>query len=380
MAVYAPPEYVKQASHEQRCGSEALPPHCYADQRRRLYPCHTAAATWLSSAFFLDSLAEGNEKRASISRKEQETIARRLAEATRYFGIAQDLVKLANTVEAASVDDEARLPDEAFAYVQTINGKKERHLPLRNANEIQKAAEWFGKYRRHFSYEDRQHIAQRILERADSFRVGDLPQQELLEKTAGFGYCPADEVARLIERHALAGKRADASLAAELRKLAELVRQNPPEARDCELRVKIATLLDQFDRKTGLDRLYDESFGLPEDTLFQITAKVASDFASRHVSLTNGSVYDKQTLGQIPENALRQWMGDEFVDEVSGALGGVDIEKLAALAASLPRDDADLFDQMVASVGLQKTGEDIRREAPHTLRQHFAEIALCGIT
>ena len=58
-SLYAPPEFVKTASHEQLYGPEGggLPNHVFADPVHRLYPCHTKAATWMSCLFFMDKMA-----------------------------------------------------------------------------------------------------------------------------------------------------------------------------------------------------------------------------------------------------------------------------------------------------------------------------------
>ncbi len=282
LTIYAPPPYVKQASHDQRCGSAELPPHCYADQRRKLYPCHSAAATWLSSAFFM-------EKHAELSRADQEIIVRRLIDAARYFGIAADVGRLAVKAAEIASDDEAKLPDSEFAYIWEAGGKKERRLPLRNPHEVKAAADWLGKYRDRFTWEDRQRIASKILARAESWSV-TLDNQEVLEKTAGFGCCPVEAVANMLEKRAMLCRKSQPDIATEVKRLATIVRNHPPGVLNNAIWHKVADIVDRFDRMTGLTKHYGQGLDMPEDTLFQITEKVARDVTEQNIMLTNGAV------------------------------------------------------------------------------------------
>jgi len=131
----------------------------------------------------------------------------------------------------------------------------------------------------------------------------------------------------------------------------------PFEARDQGYRTKMAALMDQFDRETGLNQLYDEG-GLdrPEDVLFQVTEKVASDFLGRHVRTTTGTIYEKVALAMLDTETLRNWMGDEFADDCGGVM--LDVQKLADIIPTLPRPDAEMFERMASAAGVPVFGKE----------------------
>ncbi len=102
---YGCPDFVKQASSTQVCGEPDMPIHQFAEPTRRLYPCHTAAATWLSTAFF-------SEKRAEFSPGMAEQIQSRLRNAAQYFKIGSSIDDLELKVAERIVD----LPPEVHRW------------------------------------------------------------------------------------------------------------------------------------------------------------------------------------------------------------------------------------------------------------------------
>lgn len=126
----------------------------------------------------------------------------------------------------------------------------------------------------------------------------------------------------------------------------------------------MAALMDQFDRDCRLNTLYDEG-GLerPEDALFSITEKVASEFLNTHTQTTTGAIYEKTALEKLSLDDITRWMGDEFAQEV--ATGGVfvDMDKLAELLPTMPRDDAEMFERMTAEAGINPMAYEKAAEA-----------------
>jgi len=350
--LYQPPDFVKMASHERLYGNpEQLPAHVYADQTHRRFPCHTAPATWMSALFFFD-------KQASLYPAVATTIGNRIMHAARYFNIEQIVTDLKTKIAADSTDDLARLPDEDFALVWTSEpNHKERHYPLRNADEVKVAAAWFEKFRDEFTYPDRQRIAEKILEKGAAHHVL-LDNVEMLHKTAGVGYCSGQHIIELLQQRGNLVAKSHPTHAAEIRKLAALARQHKPEVRDHGFRVKIATTIDMFDRDTGLVRMYDEG-GLerPEEVLFQVTEKAAADFLDAHVQMTSGTIYEKAAFEALDREVLTRWMGTGLADEVCDGTQ-INPEKLAAIAATLPRPDAELFDRMAGEAGMPVFARD----------------------
>lgn len=342
--LYPPPDFVKQASHEQLCGDpESLPPHVYANVAQRLFPCHTKAATWMSALFLGD-------KRRQLAPSLVDQVQSRIVKSASYWKIKGEVEALWEKMAQDEAQGHARLPDDDFALVWDTGSHKERKYPLRNAAEVKMASAWFGNYHREFNFADKHTIAAKILTKAAAYGAG-VDNQELLDRCAGFGYCAAETAAQTWEKRAALISTSHPDYSAEALQVATTIRAATFEARDQGKRIKMATLMDQFDRQTGLDKLYDDG-GLerPEEALFLITEKVASEFLRDHVQTTTGAVYEKMALESLGIDTVRQWMGDDLADECGGVM--MDTEKLAEIVPTLPRPEAEMFEKMTQAAGI----------------------------
>ena len=343
LSLYPAPDFVKSADHERLHGNpEKMARHLYADPRKRLYPCHTAPATWMSALWF-------SEKKAEFDAKTAAAIEERILAAAKYFGIAGAVAEVAEKVAAANVESLNNLPDTDFAIVwRADSGEVERHWPLRNATEVKFAAAHFYKYRDEFVFTDRYKIANKILDKAEAYSADISAAGGCLEAAAGRGLCAVKVAAELIRGRAQLVKRSHAELSVEMAKLADLVESSPVESAREEFRLKLAGIVDQFDRDTKLQRLYDDG-GLerPEDVLFAITEKVARDFMAGHVETTTGNVYDLADLEKLAVDDIRDALGDEFADAVSVAGVYTDRAKLAAIVPTLDRGMAAMLDRLM---------------------------------
>ncbi len=343
LSLYPAPDFVKAASHERLHGdAEKMARHLYAEPHAKLYPCHSAPATWMSALWFA-------EKRAEFQDSTADNILRNIKVAADYFGIGGLIDQLMDKVASDNTNDLSKLPDTEFAIVwKDDNGVTERHWPMRNANEVKFACAHFRKYRDEFVFADRHKIANKILDKALEFGADTSLAEGVLETTAGRGLCATKVAAELLRGRAQLTKRSHATLSAEMEKLAQLVEANPAETQHEECRLKLAAVIDQFDRETKLHRLYDEK-GLPraEEVLFAITEKVARDFMGENVETTTGNVYALADLEKLAVDDIREWMGDDFADAVSA--GGVytDRDKLAAIVPTLDRGMASTLDRLM---------------------------------
>lgn len=316
--------------------------HMYAEPFNKIYPCHTSAATWMSALWFAEKRAEFDEKRAA-------EIEDKITASAKYFGIHGLVKDLMQKVAEDSTNELSKLSDDNFAIVwRDDTGAVERHWPLRNATEVKFAAAHFKQYRDEFVFADRHKIANRILDKALEYGADVSPAEGTLETTAGRGLCATKIAADLLRDRAKLARRTHADLSAELDKLASLIENNPAETQNEECRLKLASVVDQFDRETKLYRLYDEN-GLPrpEDVLFAITEKVAREFIDGNVETTTGNVYALADLEKLAVEDLRNWLGDEFAEAVSA--GGVftDRDKLAAIVPTLDRGMAAMLDRLM---------------------------------
>lgn len=341
--LYSQPDFVKNAAHEKLSGAADLPRHLYADQRHKLYPCHTAPATWMSALFFTD-------KKAQFDAKEAEAIQSKIHQAAEYFGIRGAVSELEEKMAASETQDINSLPDSEFAIVWVSDvGGKERHWPLRNAEEIKFAAAHFKTFRDNFVFDDRHVIATKILEKAAQHGADVSGAEGSLELAAGLGACAAKVASDMIKDRVGLTRRQHSQLAGELSKLAEAIDQNPERARTVEMRLKLASAVDNFDRSTSLYRLYDAG-GLPrpEEVLFAITEKVARDFMTQNVETTTGNVYALDDLEKLAVDDVREWLGDDFADAVSAGGVYMDREKLAAIVPTLDRGMAAMLDRLMS--------------------------------
>ena len=339
------PDFVKSASHDQLCGDpEKLEPHLYANATDRVYPCHSKAATWMSALFFGD-------KRDQLPQTKAAQAEQRILKAASYWGI-QPLVQEAwDKVAAAKQAGVHNLTDDDFALVWENDGRKERHYPLRNAAEVKHASAWFGENHSQFGFADKHMMATRILEKAASYNTG-VENAELLQRCSGRGYCPKDDAAAAWDKRAALVANVNPDYAQQASKMAASIRSSDMEIHEQGRRVKMASLMDQYDRVTGLRRLYSADGGLerPEDVLFKVTEKVARDFISEHVQTINGAIYEKAALSQLDISQIQKWMGDDIADACGGVL--LDTEKLAELLPTLPRPDADAFERMAEAANV----------------------------
>jgi len=343
LSLYPAPDFVKNASHERLNGDpEKLARHLYAEPRQKLYPCHTAPATWMSALWF-------NENRAQFDSKTAAAIDGRISAAASYFGIAGMIGEMHEKMASAAADDLNQLPDSDFAIVwRADSGETERHWPLRNATEVKFASAHFKRYRDEFVFSDRYKIANKILDKAMAYGADISPAEGCLDSAAGRGLCAVKVAAELLRDRAKRIARSHTALSQELTKLAELIESNPLESAREECRIKLAGIVDQVDRDTKLQRLYNEG-GLPrpEEVLFAINEKVAQDFMSDHVETTTGNVYALADLEKLAVEDIRAALGDDFADAVSA--GGVytDRDKLAAIVPTLDRGMAITLDRLM---------------------------------
>lgn len=336
------PDFVKSASHERTHGDETLQRHMYADQYNKLYPCHTAPATWLSALFFADKKADFNEKRA-------EEIQTRIHAAAKFFGILGSVQELESKVAAANDDNIDALDDSHFAIVWAgEGGVKERHWPMRNATEVKFAADAFEKWRNEFVFDDRNLIAEKILTKAAEYNANIADHEHMLSLTAGRGACAAKVASDMLRDRARLVQRSNSPAASEMLKLAGIVDQNPEAAREHDTRIKLAAVVDEFDRVNHLYRLYDAG-GLPraEEVLFAVTEKAARDFMSENVETTTGNVYALDDLEKLALDDVRNWLGEDFADAVSSGGVYLDRDKLAAIVPTLDRGMAASLDRLM---------------------------------
>jgi len=346
---YPLPVFVKNASQSEICGEENLPPHLFADRTHRLFPIHTGPATLVSSIFF-------NEKRAEMRPHAAEVIDENLKKAAEYFNVSGYMRTLSKRAEDLAADPIQAVADSDFAIVfKRQDGETERRYPLRNAGEVKVAAAWLMKNRSELPFEDRRHIATKILEKSAKYGVGLADTRYELEKTAGLGTCAGGDVAALIRTRirATGWSNRPNPMQQELEKLASICELRPEDTRHPSMRFKIAELIDDFDRQHGLHNRYDDIIQRPEDVLFAITEKSAAALEEKFIgSPLTGNYYKRADLQRVPVTEFADSLGDDFAKAISTAGVLMDLEKAAQVIPTLPLGDAELFDEIISASGI----------------------------
>ena len=341
--LYDFPDFVKRADLQETMHPERVAISTFADPRNKMFKCHTAPATWLSALYF-------HEKKAEFHPKDRQRIQDRLEHYVDFFRIQGDYDNLVK--QADDLHKEAELPDSSYAYLWvTPEGAKERHLRMTSAQEVKAAAEWLFSYQDRLPFYDRNTVARRILEKAAAFGADiDVFHTDFLEKQAGQGVCDPEDVYKMIlQRSRLASIPAHK---AELVKLAETIKDKPRIALQPDSLVKLAVTMDMADRAMGLKPSdYNEIIQRPEDVIFSATFTKVASARQELCALTTGNVYHREQFEKLSRDDVESLFGTDFASEVSSGLD-VDGEKMAELAHTLPRPDAELLDRLMADAGL----------------------------
>lgn len=338
------PEFVKRASDNEQMGDpENLATNAYGDPSKRLFPCHTKAATWLSAAYFA-------HQQSQYSDTHREFVRDRIQKTAEYFNIGSVVDTLFKAAAAVNSYEDAITPDSAYALIWTDgSGNMQRRYPLRNPSEVKVAAAWFNENWSEFDFDIRHTIAEKLWTKLaeHNVQVSDTAQ---IERTAGFGYCEKQAIQTAWEKRALLAKRQYPDYAEQAAAVAAAVQNNDIDLRDFGLRTKMASSLDSFDQQTSMRRFYGDSIDWPENTLFAITEKVASDFLNAHVATATGAVYKQADLRQLNSGDLEDWISPEFMQACGGVI--INHTKLAEALPALKKEDAAMFDKLAASRGI----------------------------
>lgn len=344
------PQYVKEAAAAELCSKEAYaeaPSSVFANVVSRMFPGDSKAATWLSWAHFLDKRAEMHPK---IARWTEE----RLTKFARLHGIAGDVEAMRQKRAEACKDGYEDLPDSMFALVTlNDNGQRERHYPLRNAAETTKAAEWLAAYREHFDFEDRNQIAENILEKAAQYGAA-LPEEtrQTLERHAGRGLGDPREIAGMIRNRC---KAATVNMSTEIRegleKLASAVADNPKLATEPTVMLELCRTVDRFDQNVKFAGRYTDSLPMPEDVVFKHSVRATSTLVKNAVALTNGAVFEVPQFGHLRPEDIQDFLGNDIARAVTNGLTQINAEKMATAASVLSVPEADVLEGLLLDCG-----------------------------
>ena len=369
--LYPPPEFVKKADVTALCGDADMAPDAYGDPIHRMYPCHSQAATWTSMAFFLD-------KKAELKPKDAEVIEQRITRFADYHGIPNAIQQLQKQASSLTKEGEVILSDEDFAIVFTEGTEKQRHFPLRNTKEVKTAAAYLYKHRDYFPYNLRRDFADRVLQKSGQYRAGLGEHGDYIERQAGYGACSTKVAVDMLRDRVKAAQKGPgpfSDIQKQLSVLADMFEQHPSKLREPGIRVKLAGIVDDYDRSTGLCHDYGERLPRAEDVLFELTREKMASVIREHCSTTTGNIYKLADMERLPIAAVRDNLGNDLADALKSVGNFVDSEKAAEIIPTMDRGLAETFDQLMMSRGIRPMAKEASAESMGLSHSYLRELA-----
>jgi hypothetical protein len=357
--LYEIPDFVKSASIKTIDEEEtkSLPAAAFADPAYRQFPCHTKAATYLSYAYFVNGANR-------LTKLANDSIGTRLQSFIDHWGIRWECDNLKKEMDKQANAAKQELPDDCFAMVETYDNNVVRRLPIVNAENVKTAAEYLFNNRDKYPYQWRKRASRKILKKAAEFNTA-LPSvcSEYINKCAGYGLSSQTKIA-LALRDRIALIQADDKL--RLSGIPERIIKVAKEIvtaknLSSELMNKTAEFISTVDNITGFYKLYTRGLPTPEEIVFELTEKRASSIKNTFVQLTTGSAFRRADIEKAAFAPFKL-LGDDLVEEVTDALGSFDLEKAATLLATLPRNDASIYEKGMRLLNIP-TERQIRKQA-----------------
>jgi hypothetical protein len=302
-------------------------------------------------AFFLD-------KRAEFRPVDASAVEDRIMHCAEVHGIHDSIRQLKVAFDTNVPNSDALLPDEDFALVWEDDGGKHRRYRIQNPAEVKAAADYLHKHRDHpaMTFEVRQQIADKILQKQAQLGVTLGLLNEFVEKQAGHGACSSHEAAEMILTRVHASRKGPGPLSelqTEMLKLAKMIAQHPAKLREPGVRVKVAAVVDQFDRTAGLVSGYGPDLPRVEDVLFGLTREKMAEAVREHVGTTTGNMYKLADLERMKLGEVRDYFGDDFADQMTNDGLYVDSEKAARFIQTLPRGDVEALEKFMSDFGIK---------------------------
>lgn len=235
------------------------------------------------------------------------------------------------------------------------------NIPLRNPREVKAGAEWFLRNRPKIPFHKRAEMARKILQKGKEYNVGfDRSEEEKLMASACIGLCNKEIIsAEIAKRAEHLRNRGQVKLAEILENLNREI-QNEPYPERNGFAIKLAELIDRFDKKYHLFVKYGKTISMPEDFIFSQSIEPLVEVASLVGNIKTGRYYDSRDLESVrltKEDC--EALGDDFVKEATVAGTYFDIVGLKDWLKSADRDKANLFDVILNSKGIYHKAEKI---------------------
>lgn len=319
------PDFVKEASIAGDQRFNTLPIDAFADPANRRYPLNNKSNTWLSREYFGKDRVDYPEKIAA-------EIEQRIHKAADFWNLDKPMRRKQGN------------PYAGIGHTIHINDSGDQevfNITLTSPGHYKQAAETLYENRSKYTYPMRRSFARGLLA-APAGLKSELPEEvgDYLEKAANYGTCSSADARMLLFERICWTRRSAPRLAEPLTKIAHLINQEDGVVPIPRLH-KIASALDLVDRCLGAHLRYGKDMPAPEERLFRITEKVASEIQEEAVALMNGHIVPKMLLKKQRD------LVDEFFTKHLGEIPYQDDEEMVMVITSLPRSDADVLESFL---------------------------------
>jgi len=165
--------------------------------------------------------------------------------------------------------------------------------------------------------------------------------QPSTQKLAGFTVTSTRQLVDWVEARKAAAENLQSNVASAYDKLASAYKGASPFIIDRPTQMKLASLINELDEQSGVNKYYGKSLPDPLQTVFN-TEKVAAD------QIMIGSLMiDRAKLAGLPLSFWQSLLGDDVAKEISTD-GEPDIDKLAPILPTLPQDLAIVAQRQLA--------------------------------
>lgn len=288
---------------------EELPKTAYAWEEARMFPIHSKDDAVVSYLYILE-----NEDR-------DEDVPSHVKEATekalRLYGVSPEDLHFQEEKVASGADTESDSNYFLLPQKQRWNIKTAEHLDHAEQALVERRSE--------LGVAERTKAARLFIKKAEEHSK---PVSTSVLKLAGRVASDLHEVVGWLD--------ARANLAPEhtgsFQKIAESLQAVPPLCYDSDSLFKLAATLEKLDSSLGLDKYYGSRLLDPIETVFNTDKKAEQtiDLGGVQVPLSH--------LARVPEERLKDIFGEELVEEAVGSSGELDIDVLAELIDTMPRD------------------------------------------
>jgi len=282
---------------------EKLSDNCFAWPGERRYPIHNKEQTALSLAY------------SKIASKHLPSdVSSSLEKAAKMYGISADLF-------AHPVMDK-----KAFLEFWLLPNKK--RFRVASSDDVKIAENILHEKYAQLSVYDRAEAFLQLHKAAEHYEVALTPSTE---KLAGFTITSTQILKDWIEARQTAAIKLGSELASAYDLLAAKYRGVKPYITQREDQIKIAALLNELDKKSGVNQFYGKSILDPLRTVFN-TEKLANDALD-----LGGYTFSIKKLASLPSTFWSDVLGSDIMREIAPD-GNVKISALKEVLPTLPKD------------------------------------------